>query len=352
MFISRALVSQFAGSHPDNLFLQVILKIFRMKIFITGASGFIGGAIARKLSTSHTVTAMSRSVESDELIKSLGATPIRCELNQVNKEHLSDTDVIIHCAAMVKQWGTRKEFWDTTVLGTKQLLQAAKEAGVRRLIYLGTEAVLFTGGHMHDLDEGLPYPSKPQYLYPGSKAAAEKIVLEANTKDFTTVSFVWGPGDESILPVIKRAIERGMYMWIDHGRAITTTTHINNVIHGVELALTHGRGGQAYFITDDEQTTVRKFLTALLDTQGINLKGLSIPSFLARTLGLLIETFWKALGLKTEPPLTHFQAAMASSDCTIRIDKARSELGYTPIISVEQGLSQLRLTFSKNNAQE
>ena len=316
-----------------------------MRIFITGASGFIGGAIAKGLSDSHDVRAMSRSTESDEVIRALGVTPIRCELGKVEPEHLEGCEVIIHCAAFVKQWGTREEFWQTTVDGTAQIIEAAKKAGVSRFINIGTEAVLFYGQHMHNLDETFPYPDHTPFLYPETKAAAEKLVLEANTPGFTTISirprFVWGPGDNTVLPVVKKAIERGIYMWIDQGRAQTVTTHINNVVHAVTLALTHGRGGQTYFVTDDSPTTVRKFLTALLETQGIKMTKYSIPASVARMLGIGLELIWKTLHLKSEPPLTYFAAAMASSDCTIRIDKARAELGYAPIITIEQGLAEL-----------
>jgi nucleoside-diphosphate-sugar epimerase len=317
-----------------------------MRIFITGSSGFIGGAIAKGLAGAHEVQAMSRSALSDEVIRALGATPVRCDLENLKSEHLVGCEIVIHCAAFVKQWGTREEFWKTTVDGTAQILEAAKEAGVSRFIYIGTEAVLFYGQHMRDLDETLPYPDHTPFLYPETKAAAEKLVLEANEPGFTTISirprFVWGPGDNTILPVVKKAVERGMYMWIDQGRAQTVTTHINNVVHAVTLALTRGRGGQAYFVTDDTPTTVREFLTALLDTQGIKTPNISIPAPLARMLGIGIEVIWKTLRLKTEPPLTHFAAAMASSDCTIRIDKARAELGYAPVITIEQGLDELR----------
>jgi nucleoside-diphosphate-sugar epimerase len=136
-------------------------------------------------------------------------------------------------------------------------------------------------------------------------------------------------------------VNAGMYMWIDQGRVRTSTTHIANFVHAVTLALTHGHGGQAYFITDDSTTTVREFLTALLKTQGLTMPNTSIPSPLARGLGWILEGVWKLLRLKAAPPLTHFAAAMASSECTIRIDKARAEPGYAPVISREEGLAQL-----------
>ena len=317
-----------------------------MNIFITGASGFIGGALTKNLSISHDVRGMSRSPQNDEIIHSLGGSPVRCSLDDIRPEHLDGCEIIIHCAAFVKQWGTREEFWKNTVDGTTRLIDVAQAAGVKRFIYIGTEAVYFYGQHMRDLNESMPYPEHTPFLYPETKAAAEKLVLEANTPKFTSISirprFVWGPGDKTILPVVKKAVARNMYMWIDQGRAQTVTTHIENVVHAVALALTKGRGGEAYFVTDDEPTTVREFLTALLDTQGIKMPKMSIPSFAARMLGITIETVWRFLRLKSEPPLTHFAAAMASSDCTININKARAELGYAPIITIEQGLEKLR----------
>jgi nucleoside-diphosphate-sugar epimerase len=316
-----------------------------MKLFITGASGFIGGAITKALSTTHHVRGMSRSERSDEGLRALGATPVRCELGAVKPEHLTGCDVVIHCAAFVKQWGTREEFWRTNVDGTAQLLQAARQAGVARFIHVGTEAALFHGQHMREMDETYPYPTSTPFLYPETKAAAEKLVLAANAPGFETISlrprFVWGPGDQTILPVVKKMVKAGMFMWIDQGRVRTSTTHIDNFVHAVTLALSHGRGGQAYFITDDSTTTVREFLTALLKTQGLTPPRTSIPGPLARALATFLESVWHLLRLKTEPPLTRFAAAMASSECTIRIDKARAELGYAPVITRDEGLAEL-----------
>lgn len=316
-----------------------------MKIFITGASGFIGGAIARSLSAEHAVCAMSRSERSDEIIRLLGALPVRCELGDVRLEHLAGCEVVIHCAAFVKQWGKREEFWKANVDGTAQLLKVSKQAGVSRFIFMSTEAVLFDGNHMRDLDETLPYPEHFQFLYPETKAVAERLVLAANTPAFTTISlrprFVWGPGDTTILPYVKKSVQSGLFMWIDGGRQQTSTTHVDNVVHAVGLALTRGRGGHPYFITDESTTTVREFLTALMKTQGLKMPSRSISGSLARALGISVEMVWKLFRLNFDPPLTHFGAAMASSDVTMKIDKAREELGYKPVISREEGLKKL-----------
>lgn len=316
-----------------------------MNIFVTGASGFVGGAIVSALRKSHKIVAMSRSEKSDAAIKKLGAKPVRSELGNVDSSLLKKMDVVIHAAAFVEQWGTREQFWETNVTATQQLLAAAREAGVKRFIFISTEASLFYGQDMIDIDENYPYPERTPFLYSETKGAAERLVLAASARNFVTLSIrprlVWGPGDKTILPVLADMVNTGRFMWIEKGSAATDTTHIANLVEAVRLALKKGKSGNAYFVTDGEATHFRPFLTAYLATQGINPPAKSVPGWLARFLGLLLETIWKLFRSRNEPPLTRFAAAIMSRSCTIRIDKARSDLGYKPVISVQKGLQQM-----------
>lgn len=315
------------------------------KLFITGASGFVGGAIVRSLASRYTLLALSRSERSDAAIRALGATPVRGELGAVAPEAIAGSEAVIHCAAFVKQWGTREQFWSPNVEGTRQLLQAARQAGARRFIHIGTEAALFHGQHMRDIDERYPYPSHTPFLYSETKAAAEKLVLAANAPGFATLSirprFVWGPGDQTILPVLESMVRSGRFVWVDHGRSQTSTTHIANLVRGVELALERGAGGNAYFVIDDGVTQMHEFLSALLATRKLTPQEKSIPGWLARALAAVTEALWRALRKTSDPPLTRLAASMMSRDCTIRGDKAQRELGYQPVISRSEGLKEL-----------
>lgn len=316
-----------------------------MRIFVTGASGFIGGHVARALAAHHEVLAMARSEEGRAQVRSLGATPVACALGEVRAESLAGVDVVVHCAARAEDWGTRAQFWAANVEGTTQLLEVARRAGVRRFVHIGTEAALFDGHALAAIDEARPYPARHRFPYSESKAEAERRVLAADAPGFTTLSLrprlVWGPGDRSVLPTLLDTVERGAFAWIDGGRALTSTTHVDNLVHAVELALERGRGGQAYFVADDGERTLREFLARLVATRGVTLPERSVPGGLLRPLARAVEVAWAWLQPGRRPPITSFAASMMSRTVTVRTDKARRELGYAPRVTVDEGLAAL-----------
>ena len=318
-----------------------------MRIFITGASGFIGGAIAQALASGHEVLAMSRSDTSDLAVKALGAEPVRCDLATLEPGNIPDCDAVIHCAAFVESWGTRELTWQINVEGTERTLNAARSAGARRFLHMSTEAVLWSGQNLVDVSEDHPYPDSTPYLYSETKAEAERLVLAANRGDaMETVAlrprFVWGPGDQTLAPEITAMVEKGAFMWIDGGRARTSTTHIDNLVHGAKLVLERGIGGEAYFVTDGEVRSFREFLPELMSAYGVELGERSMPSAIARPVASLVEGIWRTLRLSSTPPLTRHAIDLMCCDCTLNIDKIEKELGYRPVVSVVEGLRQLK----------
>jgi nucleoside-diphosphate-sugar epimerase len=317
-----------------------------MKIFVTGASGFVGGAFTvAAVKSGHVVLAMARSDRSAQAVAARGATPVRCELGKVDAAHVAGCDAIVHCAAFVEEWGTREEFWEGNVTGTAQLLDVAARAGVPRFIHISSESAVLAGQPLQSVDETYPYPKTTPYLYAETKAEAERRVVAATRPGFTTLvlrpRLIWGPGDLTILPAAVEMVKRGAFMWLDGGRAMTSITHIDNLVHAMMLSLEKGRGGEIYFVTDGEDMTLRDFLTAYLKTQGVAPSGRSMPSWVADAAAAALEVVWRTLGLRKAPPLTRFAAMVMSRECTIRIDKIRKEMGYTPQISPAKGLAEM-----------
>jgi nucleoside-diphosphate-sugar epimerase len=317
-----------------------------MLIFVTGGSGFIGGHIIEALvRAGHTVRALARSASSRAAVEALGAEAVRGELGQIPADVLAGADAVIHAAAHVEQWGDPADFERVNIEGTRQLLDAAEHASVRRFIHISSEAVLFAGQDMRDLDEAAPYPIHHPFLYPRTKAAAEQLVLARSGPTMHTIALrprmVWGPRDRTILPELLEMVARGRFAWIDQGRAQTSTTHVFNLAHAALLALEHGAGGHAYFVTDEADRSLREFMTALAATRGVELPSRSMPGALVRPLAGLVEGAWRVFALAGTPPLHRYTASLLSRRCTLRTARARAELGYAPIISFEQGISEL-----------
>lgn len=323
-----------------------------MNIFITGASGFVGGAAARKLAAAgHNVTAMSRSEKSDAIIRANGATPVRCDLDNISAAHLAGADAVIHSAAFVEAWGPEDAWYKANVLGTQAMLDAARAAGVKRFIHIGTEAGIVRGQDINDADETYPLAPDSPYPYCATKAQAEMRVRAANVQGaFETIvlrpRFIWGPGDTTLLPTIEKMAGNGGWRWIDGGKAMTSTTHVDNLVHAIELALKTGsgggQGGEAYFILDDGNISMREMISAMAATKGLALGDKQLPGWLAASAGALAETVWRMFNLKGEPPVTRHAAMVMRRDCTLVGDKAKAGLGYAPVISREAGLAAMR----------
>src|SRR5205807_7290010 len=212
---------------------------------------------------------------------------------------------------------------------------------------VGTEAALLAGKPLVNVDETAPLRPDSPALYSSTKAKAEQLVLDANRDgSFETVvvrpRFVWGRGDTTLLPTMTQMVEAGKFAWVGGGEHRTSITHVDNTVEGLVLGATRGRPGNAYFVTDGEPVVFREFVSELLRTQGVEPPTRSIPSALAAAIATGGETTWRTLRLGGRPPLTRFAYWVTAQECTIRIDKARSELGYEPVKTREQGLAELR----------
>jgi nucleoside-diphosphate-sugar epimerase len=319
-------------------------------IFVTGGSGFIGGRlIERLIADGHTVRGLARSERAAERIRERGAEPVSGDLSEVDamRAAAAGCELAFHAAATLGDWGRPEDFERGNVAGTRNVLTACAGAGVRRFVHVGTEAALLAGQPLVEVDETAPLRPDSPALYSATKARAEQLVLAANRGDgFETVvvrpRFVWGPGDTTLLPTMTEMVRSGRWAWIGGGNHRTSTTHVDNVVEGLVLGAERGRPGNAYFVTDGEPVVFRQFVSQLLESQGVEPPSRTLPAPVAGALAGIGEMAWRALPLPGRPPLTRFAYWVSSQECTIRIDKAREQLGYSPVKSREEGLGELR----------
>lgn len=322
-----------------------------MEAFVTGGSGFIGTHLLERLEEEEsvdTVHALARSDDSARTVEACGATAVRGDLSDVEamRGGMEGCDVVFHLAAKADRWGPHEEFVEVNVGGTENVVEAAREAGVDTLVHTSTEAVLADGKPLRNVDETEPYPDNPAGFYPETKGEAERIVLDADEDELTTVAvrprFVWGPRDETLLPEFVDAIESGDFVWFDGGRYQTSTSHVYNVVEGHMLAAEKGRGGEVYFVTDDGTVEFREFITELVGTRGIEPPDRSVSSWLARPAASVLETVWRTLGRSNPPPIDRMTVAIIGHEVTVDDSKAREELGYEPVVTREEGMEELR----------
>jgi nucleoside-diphosphate-sugar epimerase len=293
------------------------------------------------------VHALVRSEASARKVAALGANPIAGDLADVPSMAVGAQycEVAFHSAAHLGDWGSREEFERVNVQGTRNVLAAARQAGLRRFVHVGTEAVLFAGRPLIEVDERAPLRFDSRALYSSTKARAEEAVVEANHGGLETVvvrpRFVWGRGDTTLLPTLAEAVRSGRFAWIGGGHHRTSTTHIDNAVHGLMLAAERGAGGGVYFVTDGEPVVFRDFVTRLLATQGLEAPGRSVPMGIARAVAAACETAWRLLPLPGRPPLTRLAVWVSGLEATIDITRAREELGYAPVTTIDQGLAEL-----------
>src|SRR3954465_15195761 len=226
-----------------------------MRAFVTGGSGFIGGRLIMRLrDEGWDVRALVRSDGSADVVRLLGAEPVRGDIAPVDsvRAGAAGCSPAFDGAAHVGDWGPRADFVRDNVVGTRNALAGCAAAGVARFVHVGTEAALLAGQPLVDADESLPLRPDSPSLYPSTKALAEQAVRQANRPgEFETVvgrpRFVWGPGDTTVLPSIAAAVRSGQFRWIGGGRHRTSTTHVDNAVEGFWLPAPRGGAGAGPF---------------------------------------------------------------------------------------------------------
>lgn len=332
----------------------------RDPVFITGASGFIGGKLAeRLLAEGRPVRVLARRPLPE--LEKLGAEVVRGDLHDVAvlRRACAGVGTVFHVAGRVGVWGPESDFHRVNVEGTAHVIAACQAAGVPRLVHTSSPSVVFNGGDLAGVDESAPLCTQAPCAYPTSKAAAERLVRAANADTLATVSLrphlVWGPGDRNVVPRVLALARQGRLKIVGAGRNLVDCTHITNVIDAhvlAEAALVPGNllgyqtpggdpRGRAYFITNGEPVVLWDWINELLRGVGVPEITRRVSLATAYRAGAVLETVWRVLPLKGDPPMTRFVAKELATDHWFKIDAARRDLGYVPRVSMAQGTAEL-----------
>ncbi|HET9124950.1 MAG TPA: aminotransferase class III-fold pyridoxal phosphate-dependent enzyme [Solirubrobacteraceae bacterium] len=318
---------------------------------VTGASGFIGGHLVKRLvAEGKQVRCLVRASSDTSRLEALGVelAPGALEDPRSLQRAVEGCDYVVHCGAMVSDWGTVEEIERTNVTGTRNLLHAAAAAtaSVRRLVHVSSTDVYGYPGA-----EAVEEAARPQGFrnwYAQTKLDAEREVLRAREElGLRTVvlrpSTVWGPGSVSVVGEIGGAIKGGYMLLVDRGRANAGLVYIDNLVDAIVLALAHGDAvGEAFNVTDGLDVTWREFTDGLADGLGAPRARLSVPYPVASGLGTVLEQSYRAVRRATRlqaPALLSRQAVhLMGIDQDFSNRKAREVLGWEPRVDYSQGM--------------
>ncbi len=328
-----------------------------MKILVTGGGGFLGSAISRQLlARGDRVLALQRS-PADELAAH-GAEIVRgdiCDLPLLLTA-AKDCDAIIHTAGKAGVWGKHQDYQRINVQGTEQVLQTCRKLAIPILVHTSSPSITHVGKDIEGEDESGPIASTFLSPYPATKAAAELLVLDANSEQLLTTALrphlIWGPGDPHILPRLVASVRNGK-LALPGADKVIDTVFVENAARAHVLALDELQGrarcaGRPYYISNDEPMRQADIIPMLLDAVGLQVTVRPIPVGLARTLGAVCETLWKLLDIKSEPPITRFSADQLSTSHWYNISASQRDFGYQPEISIAKGLELLRASHVSN----
>ncbi|MGW8483353.1 NAD-dependent epimerase/dehydratase family protein [Microbacterium sp. NPDC055903] len=297
-----------------------------MKIAVTGASGFIGGAVATALADDgHDVTGFGRRVDGWTHPR---AVYRRWDLTARPREP-EPFDAVVHSAALADDWAPYDEALRVNRDGTRHVRAAFRDA---RLVHLSTSSVYDAFSPSVMLGEGAPMPQRFLSSYSASKASAERELEDADAVILRPHA-VYGPGDTTLLPRVVQSVRRGRLVLPAGGEVRHSLTRIDNLVQAVRLSLTGPAG--VYNIADAEPVLLADVLSDFLRRRGVDARIVGIPTPLASALAGASEA--SARLRRTRPRLTRYAVSQLGVERTFDLTAARHSLGYAPLATTLAG---------------
>lgn len=318
-----------------------------MKVMITGATGFLGFRACEYFhELGYEVVGIGRNEQKGKQLMEQG---IRFEkLDLIERDRLvhicKGMDAVIHSAALSESWGEYKDFYRANVECTENMLYATQMNNIKRLVHISTPSIYFNLNSRENVKENDVLPKTFVNAYARTKYIAEQKVQKAVEHGLDAIILrpraLFGPRDTTILPrLIELNQTRGVPLPND-GQAVTDLTYVDNVVRAIELSLKAPStcSGQVYNITNGEPMILKDALEKLFTHLHMPFRKKKIPYSVLKTVATILESTYRVFKINKEPLVTKYSVSVLGETQTLSIEKARKELGYAPIVSIEKGI--------------
>ncbi len=320
----------------------------RMKVLVTGGTGFLGRYIARALlQRGDEVSILGRNFAAVPDLLAQGARPLKVDLRDspTVQQACVGMDAVCHSGALSAPWGKRADFFAINASGTQTIIEGCRHHRVQRLVYISSPSVLFDGRDQHNLTEAAPYPNRFTSTYALTKKLGEDFVRAAT--DVPSVILrpkaLFGPGDQALLPRLIAAARAGRLPQIGDGRNRVDITYVENAADAAVLALTAPAAvGKTYLITNGEHALLWEVINQVLQHLHIPAPTRVLPVGLAWSVALLMEAV--AAVTRHEPRLTRYSVLLLARTQTYAITAAHRDLDYHPRYALAEGIEKTLAT--------
>ncbi|MEP6783256.1 MAG: NAD-dependent epimerase/dehydratase family protein [Acidobacteriota bacterium] len=317
-----------------------------MKVLVTGATGFTGGHLAQHLiNRGDEVRALVRTRSRERFDRSplpaKGVAAADGDLIEAAsvRRAVDGVEVVYHIAATYREAGQPDSAYRAiNVDGTRNVLEAAKDAGVKRVVHCSTGGV---HGHIANPPANEDAPFNPGDVYQETKLAAEKLAREFGDRTGLDVVVarpigIYGPGDRRFLAMF-RGLARGRFPMIGTGRPFYHLTFIDDLVEGFRLCGTvPAAKGRTYILAGPRYTTLEQLVHLVAKELNVTPPRVHLPVWPFWTAGLLCEMV--CVPLRVEPPIFRRRVDFYTKSRAFDTTRARTEIGFTPKVDLEEGI--------------
>jgi nucleoside-diphosphate-sugar epimerase len=317
-----------------------------MRLLITGATGLVGGMLARRaVAAGYTVRALVRQPAQARALAEQGIELAEGDLGRPESlpAAVADVDLVVHSAAQVGDWGPVEKYRAINVFGLEHFLTTLERAGcVKRFVQISSQGI-YQPRHHYGTDETEPANVSGLDGYTCSKAEAE-VVLRRHVEEYQFPAvvlrpgFIYGPGDRHVLPPLAQRLMAGKMKLIGDGKKKLNNTYVGNLVDAIFLALEKdGVLGETFNIRDERLVDRIEFVGTIADYLKCPRPG-HVPLWLAKGITAVIEPLARLRGATEAPMLTKARLKFLALNLDYSIAKAKQKLGYQPKVDFQDGM--------------
>jgi nucleoside-diphosphate-sugar epimerase len=319
-----------------------------MNVLITGGTGFIGSRLAlAAVANGNGVKVIGQENTPAEsanrrLLEARGVTVALASVDDWDRlvALLPGTDRVYHLAAAQHEANIPDQrFWDVNVTGTRNVIEASIEAGVKRFVH-GSTIGVYGAASAGDLDERSPV--KPDNIYGLTKLEAEKLVRSYHEKlpiVIIRISETYGPGDLRLLKLF-RAIRKRLFVMVGSGRNMHHPIYVDDLTEGLLIAGSAEQAvGKTFVLAGHKPISTLDMVETIAQQLGTRIPRVRVPLPPLLTLATVMETVCRPIGI--QPPLHRRRMDFFRKSYAFRQEAAHNHLGFVPKHSFKEGVAEV-----------